>query len=252
MPIAVSTIQDVLDKLDAIIRQAEQSGSRQGYFAALYRRMTLAVQQASDKNDFTDKARMERLDVTFAKRYLDSYEAYQDKSAISHSWQFVFDTCEQKNITVIQHLLLGINTHINLDLAIAAADTCPGEAIYELRADYDLINDTIASLLDEVQDKLTKVWWPLFFIRKIVNHRQDGVINFSISTARTAAWANAVALCNAAPETRSNYIHGIDETVVAIANGITKPGWFAGLILKAVRWSEYKEVKRVIRLLNAP
>jgi hypothetical protein len=41
---------------------------------------------------------------------------------------------------------MGINTHINLDLAIAAALTSPGTAIYSLEKDFNKINDVISSL----------------------------------------------------------------------------------------------------------
>ncbi len=247
---SILTIKDVLIQLDTIILNAESNGSRQAYFAVLYRRMTQAVLDASDKSNFEDKARMEKLDVNFALRYIEAVDAYATNKPLSAAWKFAFDSCQQTNLTVIQHLLLGINTHINLDLAIAAAETSPGEGIFALRKDYDLINDTIASLVDEVQDKLTKVWWPLFFLRKIANHRQDAVVNFSISAARKAAWANAVALCNSSTEARANYIHGIDRTVTSIAEKITRPGLAAGFVLKLVRWLEYKDVKRIIALIK--
>ncbi len=78
---------------------------------------------------------MEKLDVIFAKRYLDAFAAYGLKQTCSGSWQWAFDGCTNTNLTVIQQLLLGINTHINLDLAIAAAHTCPGNGINALEKD---------------------------------------------------------------------------------------------------------------------
>jgi len=139
----VSTIPHVLNKLDEIILWCENAGSRQGYFAALYRRMTLAVLEEMLQNGFADNTRMEKLDVIFASRYIDAWSAYQNKQSISKGWQAAFSSCENSGLTVIQHLILGVNTHINLDLSIAAADTCVGTNILDLQSDYEKINNII-------------------------------------------------------------------------------------------------------------
>ncbi|MEO7309625.1 MAG: DUF5995 family protein [Chitinophagaceae bacterium] len=245
----MTTIQEVLDRLDAIVLRCENAPSRLGYFAALYRSMTLAVQQGIAQKTFGSAERMERLDVIFAKRYIDAFDAWEKNQPVSKGWQAAF-TASADRLTVIQHLILGVNTHINLDLAIAAAETCPDGDILVMQADFDLINDTISSLVGEVQDKLTKVWWPLRFIRDITNKKEDAVINFSIVSARKASWANAVALSAIQGSARTNYINGIDNTVTSLASGIIKPGFMVNLALKFVRMFEYKDVKRVIQLIK--
>jgi hypothetical protein len=245
-----SSIDDVLIRLDEIIVDTQKNGSRQGYFAVLYRRMTLAVKEGIINNQFSDGARMEKLDVIFAKRYLDAYDGYQQKTPISKSWQTTFDACNNGSLIVLQHLILGINTHINLDLAIATAATAPGDLVLTIQQDYDKINDIISSLIDEVQDKLTKIWWPLKLIRNIVNQQQDAVINFSIVAARKTAWLNAVALANETNYLSNEQINIIDNTVNTIAAKIIAPGFFIKLILKLVKLFESKDVKQNIELIK--
>ena len=246
----IKTIADVLIKLNEIIAVAEKTGSRQGYFAVLYKEMTFAVQQGILRNKFTDGPRMEKMDVIFAKRYIDAHEAYALGQKVTNGWQTAFDACKRNDLAVIQHLILGVNTHINLDLAIATAETAPGSAIMDMQADYEIINNIIASLVDDVQDKLTKVWWPLFFIRDIVNNRQDAVINFSIVMARKTAWASAVALANVQGEGREGYINTMDNTVTEVAHRIMKPGAFVNFILTFVKWFESKDVTKNIGLIK--
>ena len=53
----MTTIKQVLDRLDEIIISCENTPSKQGYFALLYRRMTLAVQQGLQQISFADAAR---------------------------------------------------------------------------------------------------------------------------------------------------------------------------------------------------
>ena len=52
---------------------------------------------------------------------------------------------------ILQHLLLGINAHVNLDLAVVAAEICPGEEITALRDDFMRINAVLAALLPKVR-----------------------------------------------------------------------------------------------------
>jgi hypothetical protein len=125
---SANTIDEVIALLDKIIVKSIQKNSRTGYFACLYRKMTIAVKEGMDKGAFEDGARMERLDVSFANRYLDAYNQYSKKAIITQSWQYAFDASTQQ-LTTIQHLLLGMNAHINLDLGIAAAEVSKGADI---------------------------------------------------------------------------------------------------------------------------
>ena len=121
----------------------------------------------------------------------------------------------------MQHLLLGINTHINLDLAIAAAATAPGEKIHDLEHDFQRINDVIASLSQVIQDKLVKIWFPLKLLLMISNKKQDAILNFSMTNARKVSWANAVTLATLQGlPGYDKYILLIDKGVVEIENGI--------------------------------
>ena len=57
------TIEEVLEHLDGTIDLAHRQKSRLGYFAALYRNVTIKVKEGILADSFEDEARMERLDV---------------------------------------------------------------------------------------------------------------------------------------------------------------------------------------------
>ena len=246
----ITDINGVLLELDKIIVQCEKEGSRQGYFAVLYRQMTDAIRNGISGNLFEDASRMEKLDVIFAKRYIDAWHCYRNESPCSLSWQAAFDACKRNNLTVVQHLLLGINTHINLDLSIAAAETAPGQDIFKMRADYDRINDIIANVANNLQVRLGKIWWPMKLVTRISNNRHKAVINFSILKARQTAWASAAAMALTEGPAEKNYVGGLDNAVVAVANGIIYPGMWAGFLLKIIHWAEEKDVVKIINLLQ--
>lgn len=122
-------IGGVLAALRTVVDEAAGTGSRIGYFAALYRQVTLAVAQAIADGVFDDGARLSRLDAAFGNRYLHALHACQatpDGAAAPECWRLAFAAAGAPGPVLVQHLVLGVNAHINLDLAVAAAQTCPG------------------------------------------------------------------------------------------------------------------------------
>jgi hypothetical protein len=248
--VAPQTIQEVIARLDKIIAWCIERKSRIGYFASLYRQMTIAVQHGINTGLFSNPKRMENLDVIFANRYLSAWEAYTSKQPCTNAWCAAFDACDNGQLVVLQHLILGINTHINLDLGIAAAQTAPGDSIYALQSDFEKINDIITIQSQKMQDTLTRIWFPLKFINRIANKQEDAVLNFSIRSARQASWANAVALAISSGQAHSNYINLIDNSVVAIARKVINPGFYASCLLRPVRTMEDKNVANIIAVLQ--
>ena len=250
MPV-ITTIAGVIDKLDAIISWSRAHQSPMGYFAMLYRRMTMAVRDGINNNLFEDGARMEQLDTVFASRYLDAWDAYAGQQRCTNAWYTTFEACGNNRLIVLQHLLAGVNAHINLDLGIAAAAIAPGEKIFSLQNDFDKINDVIATLTQSVQDSLAKIWFPLRALERISNNSQEAVLNFSITAARKTAWANAVALAFIQADLRDTHISTIDAAVVTIANRIIHPGMMTAILLSTVRSMENQAVTENIDLLQA-
>ncbi len=232
-----------------IIQTSRQNASRMGYFACLYRKMTLGIKEAISNGVFEDNARMEKLDIIFANRYLDAYATYKAGQKPTRSWQTAFDATASDKLTVLQHLLLGINAHINLDLGIAAAKISTPETIGLLANDFNKVNTVIASLFGEVQTSLSKIAFPMYFIKKINPEKTGAVLNFSISKARQTAWANALLLSEIGETGEPGVIAATDNIVDAVAGGIQSPGKLMGMLLGWVRWTESKNIGKNIDCL---
>ena len=110
------TIDEVIEQLDHIIQRSRHNSSRIGFFAILYRQVTARVREGILSGRFQDGARMERLDVAFANRYLEALEQYRLGEQPSRCWLAAFQGASSWRLLVLQHLLLGMNAHINLDL----------------------------------------------------------------------------------------------------------------------------------------
>jgi hypothetical protein len=225
-----SSIAGVIAALDAIVAQSSKDGNRLGYFAALYNKVTRAVAEAIDRREFEDNARMERFDVIFANRYLDALAAWQAGRFPGHAWQQAFLAARKWHPLVMQHLLLGMNAHINLDLGIVAAQIVEGSSLHSLRDDFLRINTILAGLVAEVENDLAKIWPPFGWLTEMT--ADDVFINFSMKRARDEAWEFATELFDAAPSAQARLIDHRDACVAKQARVLVRPpGWAQALLL---------------------
>jgi hypothetical protein len=97
---------------------------------------------------------MEKLDVVFAGRYLDAMSAFQAEGKPSLCWKEALHGCADDSRLILQHLLAGINAHINLDLGVASAQVSPGASLPGLKADFDQINTLLASQVGVVEAEM--------------------------------------------------------------------------------------------------
>lgn len=244
------TIDEVLEQLDEVIDLARREKSRLGYFAALYRNVTIKVNEGILAGSFEDGARMERLDVAFANRYLDALERYNRGEEPSKCWRTTFRAAQNWHPVVLQHLLLGINAHINLDLGIAAAQTSPGAHLAGLRRDFDSINNILWAMVDDVQDRLTLVSPLMSWLDSAGGRGDEVIMNFNIKRAREAAWCVAERLASLSPGAMQKEIDVLDGWVDVLAAVIEDPpGITIHLAKSIVRLTEIRDVGQVIDVL---
>ncbi|HVD13653.1 MAG TPA: DUF5995 family protein [Actinomycetota bacterium] len=60
---------------------------------------------------------MERWDVAFADLYLDALEVEQAGGRPPEPWAIAFGAARERQLPPLRHVLLGMNAHINFDLA---------------------------------------------------------------------------------------------------------------------------------------
>ncbi len=246
-----NTIDEVITRLTEIIAETRQLPSRLGYFAALYRKVTIQVKEGIANNRFQDGKRMERLDVNFANRYLEAYELHRQGKQPTAAWQVSFEAAEQWRPLILQQLLLGINAHINLDLGIAAMETCPGEELHSLQSDFQAINSILFNLVQPVQDEIGQVSPWIGFLEKIDPSADDAIINFSMRVARDSAWRFALRLNALDAKERPGAIQRRDKEIAELGRLVVNPpGLFFKAGLTLIRLRESNDIPRVIDLLS--
>ncbi|MFD9891638.1 DUF5995 family protein [Amycolatopsis sp. NPDC059027] len=243
-------IDEVVAGLAGIVRDAHAAADRAGYFAALYRQVTVEVRTAIHSGQFDDGARMDRFDTLFGNRYFDAHDAWLRDRGGPRCWRTAFETLSDPDTVIVGHLVLGVNAHINLDLAIAAADTCPGADIHALRRDFLLINDILARVVLAVQKAVDDVSPYLWLLDRLGGRTDERVLDFSIRRARQEAWRNAVILAGQSGTERETTIELLDVRAAVLARLIARPESLLRAAIELIRSAERTDVPAVITHLD--
>ena len=242
-------IAEIVERLTGITTWARQTNNRLGFFAALYRTVTIEVQRGIAEGRFEDPGRMERLDVIFARRYLDAFDSYREGRPVPRSWRLAFDASTRWRPVILQHLLLGMNAHINFDLGIAAATVAPGASLPALQRDFNEINVILAGLMAGVESEISAVS-PWIDLVATAAGNVDGVLaGFNLDLARNVAWrvAEKLAPLDAADQQRE--IGAVDLAAALFGRALLSPPLLTTAALLIVRGRETSSVPDVIDIL---
>lgn len=185
------TIDEVIDRLNQLVDRSLREDLPIGYFAALYLRVTEAVRRAILAGDvFQDNERMDQLDVLFANRFLDAWDAHTAGQKPTAPWALTFRALQRKDLAVFQHLALGMNAHIDFDLGLSAEEVCRqrGQPIASLREDFLTINTVLARLTPVMQVKLGQLSTTFSRLELLAPKLQTRLAGVLMGGARDAAW----------------------------------------------------------------
>jgi hypothetical protein len=250
MSTPATTIDDVIAALEVIVAESIRAGSTAGYFAALYLKVTVKVKEGIDAGFFDDGPRMERFDVIFANHYLDAFADFRAGRPVPSSWRIAFEAESDPRLIVLQHLLLGMNAHINLDLGKTAAEVAEGGDLQSLHADFNRINEILSSLVNEVQGSLSWIWPPMKWILGKAGNTDEYLVDFSMKLARDGAWRFAGEYFDTPGNARAAALRTRDDKVAVKAGLVTDLGKRARFIFRLVRLTERGSVARKIEKLS--
>jgi len=201
----------------------EKKGDQRYIFQRCYGMMSSNMALAIEGGRFSDAQWVEQLMRRFAEYYFEAVELYDRGHADTPAvWQQVHDAAQKKRLHVLQHLLLGINAHINYDLPLALYDGLHTEwpTLEEMgrqtrQTDHEMVNLIIAETIDSVQDSVIEPRSPLMAVMDRVMGRMDEwLLSQLISGWRTEVWRVALDLLTAADPEQREAIRQAQETKV--------------------------------------
>lgn len=251
--VGVATIDQVVDAIQGIVDWSKENQSRLGYFAALYKRITIAIRTAIAEGKFQNGPRLQQLDVVFASRYFAALNGYFHPATYpkpSHAWQVAFDGALQPEPILIQHMLAGVNAHIDLDLGIAAEQTSPGLQLPSLHDDFNTVNAVLASQVSGVVDEIDELSPVLSDIYDALMQNEIDLITESLKIFRDAAWRFATVLAAEIPPLHPPTILLRDLEVAKFGTLIFFPPPLIAAVVAVIASRESRDVVHNIDVLD--
>jgi len=215
--------------LDAILKEMRRefeplarSCSHNAPFALAYWRITESYGYArAQPGYFANVPVFNHVVAVFAKYYLSAYQNWKigNRAVVPQAWLIAFDAGAGKQVAGSGNLLIGVNAHVNRDLAFVMAATgliAPGGS--SKKPDYDkvnvLLNTMVPPLTAEEAARFDTSMsgessWP----------GADYTLNSElIASWREEAWRNAERLVNAAtPAERATVAQQLETNAIAQA-----------------------------------
>ena len=236
-----ASISATADQLRTI---ALESTDARGYFAAMYARVTGQLAAAIDSGRFDHGDRMDEFASAFADYYV---LALRGEVKPPRCWEAAWEVSGNKKLLIAQHLLLGINAHVNHDLALAVVEVAgTREEIGSIRPDFNAVNDVLAEAYFDLVDDLGVVsrW-----AAAASGLGGADAFNFSLRVAREQAWRAAVDMYTLDVASLRAYEAELDRVVSGVAYVITKPPRIARPVVWLARRFEERDPVIVTRRL---
>lgn len=248
---APATVPEVIQAMEGFVAWCETNSSRLGFFAALYTRITKAVEAALLQGTvFQDNVRMTQLDVTFASRYLTALNGYfhpEQFPGISGCWLAAFVGAEAAGDSVVQHMLSGVAAHIGLDLGIATQQVCgTPEILQQFKGDFDEINTVLFQQVQIVLSDVDAVSPVLADLYKVLGKHEMAMVDDALGGTRTVAWTLATALAGQPTTMQTLTITGQDAVVAALIASLLSPPEPLGAVARIVAQQENQDVAQVV------
>ncbi|MFB6296845.1 MAG: DUF5995 family protein [Halobacteriales archaeon] len=190
-------VSDRLGRLETRLREA---GDRRAVFLTIYARMTRAVREGIEGGRFNDPAWMRRYLIAFADYYRRAFLAFErgNVRAVPDPWRVAFGTATRGDALVAQDAFLGVNAHINYDLALAIRDVGIDPDRTEKHADHRAIDGILSRILDAQQDALAELYATGIEDADAALGRLDETLTLrSMTEGREQAWRVAEVLTDA-------------------------------------------------------
>jgi hypothetical protein len=237
--------------MGGFVAWCEANSSRLGYFAALYTRITMAVEAALVQGTvFQDNVRMAQLDVTFASRYLNALNGYFQPApfpGISGCWLAAFVGAEAAGDSVVQHMLSGVAAHIGLDLGVATQQVCGSPVVLQqFKGDFDKINAVLFQQVQTVLSEVDTVSPVLADLYGVLGKHEMAMIDDALGGTRMVAWTLATTLAGQTPAQQTLTIAAQDALVAALIPNLLSPPEPLGDVARIIARQENQDIAQVV------
>ncbi len=228
IPEVVTRLAEIRDHAASTSLLGENDGI--AAFTKLYHTITSRVGDMVESGEFQSSPFLVRLDLEFAERYFQALRRYAaDMHTAPGVWRVLFDNRSDPRVPPVNFAVLGVNAHINFDLAHALIAAWrhvepegdgPGSAQFH---DYRLINEVFEIEMDGLREELDSLF----------SHGPDGapwdvganwLADLVVTFTRDLAWdeAKRVWKAGASPEVCTASERRLDAMATFIGEGVLR------------------------------
>jgi len=218
---ASTGIGALLHRMEGLLAPLEAAGDPARFFLATYLRTTRAVadeldrgryqdsrrddlghggldlgQRGLGRGGFRDPAWVERWDVAFAGLYLDAVEDAQAGRRPPEPWAVAFGARDRDDLPPLRHVLLGMNAHINYDLAqsllavISEPEFDDPGLLADRHADHEHIDQVLVSRVGAEDTELEAAGGPRSRTDRLLQPLNRLATKRFLRESRAKVWAN--------------------------------------------------------------
>jgi hypothetical protein len=194
------TLDDVVSGFSALERGFRAGRDRRSIFLTLYGVVSADMRDRVASGAFADGAWVERYAVAFANLYRAALEAHEAgrMTAVPRAWRICFETARAGTGTVLQDVLLGVNAHVNNDLAFALDRVAVDPDRERRRRDHNAVNQVLEGVTERATQRLASLYAPGIATMDCAAGELDEIVGrVSLGGARDTAWESACALADA-------------------------------------------------------
>jgi hypothetical protein len=223
----------LLERMEGLLAPLQAAGDPGRFFLATYLRTTRAVAEELELGGFRDPAWVERWDVAFADLYLDAVEDAQAGRRPPQPWAVAFGAGERDGLPPLRHVLLGMNAHINYDLAqsllavIPSRDFDDPELLADRHADHERIDQVLVARVGAEDTELEALSGPRSRTDRLLQPLNRLATKRFLRESRAKVWANARLLDNArraGPHAYATRLAELERLAAARVADLMAPG----------------------------
>lgn len=250
------SVQEVAENFKWLEQYYGDHPDLRGVFATAYLHITRSISEVFGTNSFLDDTWTQIYLIRFANLYREAVLHYEngDTELVPKAWRIAFDLAKNKEGLIIQHLLLGINAHINHDLAVALFDVKIDPERAQKYADHTHVNLILEKSTEGLKQAVAEKYAPILNrLDRGLGTIDDEITGFSIPKAREHAWSFAIALTAAQTSLEQQILRkSLNEHAAVLSNLImaapTRDPRFIGVV-NFLKWVDSK-LDRIVRFLK--
>ena len=226
-------IDALLARMEGLLVPLEAGGDPGRFFLATYMRTTRAVAEELDRGGFRDPEWVERWDVAFADLYLDAVTDAQEGRRPPEPWAVAFGAGGADGLPPLRHVLLGMNAHINYDLAqsllavITPAEFDDPELVARRRADHEHIDQVLVARVGAEDTELEAMSGPRSRTDRLLQPLNRLATRRFLRESRAKVWANTRLLDaarRAGPDAYTARLAELERLAATRVADLTAPG----------------------------